>query len=82
MNATTGLTKAKATKRLISLSASWNEYDLVPKDQQAECRQLGERLDEIGGMEAMIDAYYAAKAKNRCASAIQAYWDGVGDWRW
>lgn len=68
--------------RLKSLTRDWNEHDLVPDIQKAECREIGEALNKLGGMRAMLDGFYAAKERNRCASVIQAYWDGVGEWRW
>jgi len=69
-------------EQLRELSKDWNEYDLVPKSQQLECKQIGESLCTEGGIELMQDAYYDAKSRNRAASVIQAYWDGIGDWRW
>lgn len=70
------------TSRLIEVSSGWNPHDLVPREQQTKCREIGEKLNEVGGMIAMQEAYYEAKARNRCASVIQAYWDNIGDWRW
>ena len=68
--------------RLIDVTANWNEHHLVPEEQKVRCRAIGEALNKAGGLGAMQDAYYAAKARNRCASLVQAYWDGVGEWRW
>lgn len=67
---------------LRELTKDWNEYDLVPKTEQAICRDYGESLCTEGGIELMQEAYYDAKSRNRAASVIQAYWDGIGDWRW
>lgn len=69
-------------KELVALSAEWNEHDLVPEAQKAQCRAIGQQLNTLGGMELMQGAYYHAKGRNRCASMIQAYWDGIGEWRW
>lgn len=70
------------TEQLCDLTKRWNETDLVPGSQQKECTEIGRKLDKLGGMTAMQDAYYAAKGQNRCASIVQAYFDGIGDWRW
>lgn len=70
------------TNRLKSVSQDWNEHDLVPEIHKTECREIGEALNKMGGMQAMQTAYYAAKVQNRSASVIQAYWDGIGEWRW
>ncbi|RUV65808.1 hypothetical protein EOA64_00230 [Mesorhizobium sp. M1A.F.Ca.IN.022.02.1.1] len=67
---------------LRELTKDWNEYDPVPRSQQLECQHIGESLCTEGGINLMQDAYYDAKARNRSASVIQAYWDGIGDWRW
>lgn len=74
--------KKSLTAKLCELTKPWNEFDLVPKVQQEQCRAIGEALNALGGIEVMQDAYYEAKRKNRAASSIQPYWDGVGDWRW
>jgi hypothetical protein len=29
-----------------------------------------------------FNADYEAKDRNRSASVIQGYWDGIGEWRW
>ena len=68
--------------QLLDLTKRWNEYEDIPRSQQLECRHIGEALNSAGGMKAMQDAYYAAKGQNRAASTIQAYWDGIGEWRW
>lgn len=70
------------TNSLKNLCKDWNEHDLVPEEQKAKCREIGEALHKLGGMMLMQEAYYAARGRNRSASVIQAYWDGVGDWRW
>ncbi len=69
-------------RQLIELTRQWNEHDLVPKAQQEKCREIGLALNASGGMALMQGAYYEARARNRSASVIQAYWDGIGDWRW
>jgi hypothetical protein len=70
------------TNRLIAISSDWNQYDLVPDRQKAEVRAIGSALNSSGGMAAMQAAYYEAKDRNRSASVIQGYWDGIGEWRW
>ena len=67
---------------LCELTKRWTDYEDVPGSQKAECRRIGEELNRLGGMSAMRDAYYEAKGHNRAASVVQAFWDGVGEWRW
>ena len=68
--------------QLRELTKRWNEHEDIPKSQQYECREIGRKLNALGGMQLMVDAYYDARAHNRAASTVQAYWDGIGDWRW
>ena len=70
------------TKQLCELTSRWTEYENIPNSQKAECHQIGSKLNAIGGIEVMRDAYYVAKDANRAASSIQPFWDGVGEWRW
>lgn len=70
------------TEQLCSLTERWTIYEDIPGSQQAECREIGKKLNELGGVSAMRDAYYEAKGRNAAASSIQPFWDGVGDWRW
>lgn len=70
------------TDQLCDLTRYWNDHEDVPKSQQAKCREIGKQLHAAGGYRFMTDAYYHAKSRNRFASTVQAYWDGIGDWRW
>lgn len=70
------------TKQLCELTSRWTAHEDIAPSQKGECRQIGEKLNAIGGLEAMRDAYYEAKGYNRAASSIQPFWDGVGEWRW
>ncbi len=70
------------TDRLIAASRDWTPHDLVPERQKAEVKAIGHALHSAGGIGAMVAAYYEAKERNRSASVIQAYWDGIGEWRW
>ena len=70
------------TDELCDLTRYWNAYEDVSKNEQAKCRDIGARLHNVGGFKAMTDAYYHAKASNRHAGVVQAYWNGVGDWVW
>lgn len=70
------------TDELCALTLYWNDYEDIPQSQRIICREIGKKLHEAGGFRFMTDAYYHAKAQNRYASTIQAYWDGVGDWKW
>jgi hypothetical protein len=69
-------------QQLFDLTRNWNSFEDVPRSQQIECRQIGEKLHADGGIEKMRSAYYAAKERNLHVHVIQAYWDKVGDWRW
>ena len=75
-------TQAELTDQLCDLTSRWTEYEDIAGSQKGECRQIGEALNRLGGMSAMRDAYYEAKGRNRAASSIQPFWDGVGEWRW
>jgi hypothetical protein len=68
--------------QLRELTKRWTVYEDIPKSQQAECRAIGKQLNALGGTALMREAYYDAKAENPAASTVQAYWDGVGEWRW
>lgn len=68
--------------RLCDLTKRWTAHEDVRKSEQAECREIGQKLNDLGGMDLMREAYREAHGRNRAASVIQAYWDGVGDWRW
>jgi hypothetical protein len=73
------------TDQLIALTRNWNQYEDIPRSQQQECRSIGIAIFERDGLQAMRDAYYAAKAANPYVHVIAAYWDGIGgvdDWRW
>ncbi len=74
--------RSEAIAQLCELTKRWNTFEDIPKSQQHECRSIGERLHGLGGMNAMRQAYYAAKADNPAASVVAAYWDGVGEWQW
>lgn len=74
--------RSEAIAQLCELTKRWTIYEDIPKSQQHECREIGTRLWSLGGMNAMTQAYYAAKAENPAAITVQAYWDGIGDWRW
>ena len=75
-------TRAVLFEELRRVTAMWNTYEDIPKSQQALCRQIGVRLHALGGEPLMREAYYHAKAANPAVTVIQAYWDGIGDWRW
>lgn len=74
--------KSELFARLHKCSRGWNQEDLVPDHQKRECRRIGEALNGIGGMDLMQEAYYHAKGENPNVHVIQAFWDGIGDWRW
>lgn len=69
-------------EHLCDLTKRWNIHEDIPRSQQIECREIGKRLNEAGGFALMQDAYREARSRNRAVSVVQAYWDGVGDWRW
>ena len=76
------MTQEQLFTQLQELTKRWNDYEDVPRSQQAECRKIGEKIHALGGEALMRDAYYDAKAHNRFCTVVQAYWDGIGDWRW
>ena len=76
------LGQGDCVKQLCEIVSDWNEFDVPHPGLISFCKVIGAWLNEYGGMDAMIEAYYAAKAVNRCASVVQTYWDGIGDWRW
>ena len=67
---------------LCAISECWNEFDDIDQIDIQRCKKLGAELNCIGGIELMQAVYYEAKSKNKCASVIQSYWDGIGEWRW
>lgn len=69
-------------ERLIKLTRDWNRHDLVPDNQKKACREIGIALNDAGGLDAMRSAYHEAKDHNPDVHVIQAYWDGIGEWRW
>ena len=68
--------------QLVALTRNWNDYEDIPVSQQRECTAIGKKLHAEGGEKLMRAAYYHAKAANPEVHVIQAYWDGIGDWRW
>ena len=75
-------TPEKLFEQLRALTRNWNNHEDIPRSQQLECRDIGRKLNAIGGKQLMTDAYYDAKATNNYVAVIQAYWDGIGDWQW
>lgn len=75
-------TLKRLVDRLFEITKDWNAHDLVSDDEIAECKKIGTELNIMGGLELMQDAYYHAKALNRCVTPLQAYWDQIGDWRY
>ncbi|MCK9994032.1 MAG: hypothetical protein Dbin4_02552 [Alphaproteobacteria bacterium] len=67
---------------LHEIAARWNEFDEVCQVDIARCKELGASLNDIGGLAVMQEVYYLVKKEIRCASVIQSYWDGIGEWRW
>lgn len=76
------MTLGDLTDELVNLTQFWTEHEDVPRSQQLKAAEIGRKLNELGGYRFMVDAFYHAKARNRYASTVQAYWDGIGDWRW
>ena len=67
---------------LLKLTRYWNAYDLVGKEDQKRITEIGRELDKMGGYDLMLYAYRTVKSANRYVTAIQAYWDGIGAWKW
>lgn len=74
--------KTLLIEQLKDLTKRWNDHEDIPRSQQLECADIGKKLNALGGMDLMTEAYYVAKGQNRAASPIQAYWHGIGDWQW
>lgn len=74
--------KTQLFTQLLDLTKRWNESEDIPRSQQLECADIGRKLNAMGGISLMREAYYYAKRPNRAASVIAAYWHGVGDWQW
>jgi hypothetical protein len=53
---------------------SWKEYP-----EYERIREIGESLDEMGGLELMQKAYYSVRTRELYFS--QDWWDGVGSWQ-
>ena len=75
-------TRAVLFEELRRVTAMWNRHEDIPESQRALCRQIGVRLNALGGADLMLKAYYDAKGANPDVHVIQAYWDGIGEWRW
>lgn len=67
--------------RLIEATASWRRDRAPPGSEMALVAEIGRRLDALGGIEMMREAYYEACAENRCPHDIQIAWDGIGVWK-
>ena len=59
--------------QLCALIRNWNHYEDIPNSQIYECKIIGKKLNEQGGINLMIEAYYCAKNYNPESSIIQAY---------
>lgn len=75
-------TQYELTEQLCDITRSWTDWEDIPPAQAAECKNIGVALNELGGMDAMQNAFYEAKGRNRAASTVQAFWHGVGNWQW
>lgn len=70
------------TDHLCGLTKRWTIHEDIPRSQQIECREIGRKLHALGGEAAMRVAYYEATGRNRAATVVAAYFDGIGEWRW
>ena len=76
-------TKSALFSQLRRLTESWTIHDAAYSDPVVNrCRIIGQELNDLGGAVLMREAYYDAKAANPAVTVVQAYWDGIGDWRW
>ncbi len=69
-------------EQLRDLTKRWNRYEDIPESQRSECRNIGTQLHSLGRERLMRIAYYDAKEANPEVHTIQAFWDGIGEWRW
>lgn len=65
---------------LIEITKNWGAIGIPSKEEKKQCRDIGEKLNSLGGIKLMREAYYETKSKNRYASVVEAYWHGIGDW--
>lgn len=70
------------TYELEKLTETWRDLTKISESQKADCREIGEKLDKLGGKVIMEYAYDKVTSNNHAAIVISAYWDGIGDWRW
>lgn len=71
------------TARLLELARAWNDHDPIPDGHKAEVKAIGEQLHGKGGWPLMSKVYENVRKRSTVDSClIEAWWDGVGDWRW
>ena len=63
--------------RLISF---WTLHEDIRETERRTAVRIGKAFYDIGGERLMRDAYYNARARNRAASVLNLYWNGIGDW--
>jgi hypothetical protein len=66
---------------LLDLTREWTRHDRILPNE-ARVKAIGRRLYELGGEPLMQMAYYHATDANRAATALSAFWDGIGEWKW
>lgn len=80
-NPTTTANRSLASQ-LVALTKGWGAHTLVPDAEKNRAVEIGVALHAAGGKALMRAAYFSAKAVNRHATVLSAYWGGIGDWRW
>jgi len=71
------------TAPVAQLLALAHAEDPVPADQKDRCREIGQRLHNLGGFDLMLAVGEYVKARNTLAGALVAcFWHGIGDWQW
>ena len=75
-----GMNKDDLFSSLGRLVEDWTPHEDIRKSERYLATEIGRRLYKLGGEGLMRDAYYHARDINRCASILNLYWDGIGDW--
>ena len=68
-------------KQLLDITIKWDFDGAVPQSQKIQCMEIGEMLNNLGGLHFMTEAYYHVTNRQPAASVIRVFWDGIGGWQ-
>jgi hypothetical protein len=68
--------------RLLAMAKLWNATDPAPPGHKQEVRSIGQHLHAKGGWDLMSAVYDHVRERRAYPHLIEAWWDGIGDWRW